>query len=90
MEIMTFIIAAVLIEGIVTYFKEIFQNKKINFWQLISLLVGVAVCLTLGFDLLPTLGIESPVPYIGNVITAFVVSRGSNYVYDFITTLNKG
>ena len=76
---------AILVEGIVEYFKLAFPRFGMS--QLIvpvTVLLGVAVCVLYGCDLLAVMGLVTPVPYVGNVLTGILVARGSNYIYDVI------
>lgn len=78
---------AVLIEAIVTYVKTFAIDKKIK-WQMIAAAVlSVGVCLAYSLDIPALVGIEGSVPYVGNVITGILISRGSNYIYDLLGLL---
>jgi hypothetical protein len=45
--------------------------------------VGLAICLAYDLDLAASLGLETPIPFVGNVITGLLVGRGSNFLNDF-------
>ena len=78
---------AVVVEGMITYFKTIAVNGKVQ-WQIIaSIVLGVAVAVVYDLDMLASLGFAASVPYIGNAITGIAVSRGSNYVFDLVGQL---
>lgn len=87
MEITSVLIMAVLIEAVVTYAKTFVIDKKIK-WQMIAAVVlSVGVCLAYSLDIPALVGIEGSVPYVGNVITGILISRGSNYIYDLLGLL---
>ncbi len=87
MQIYSILVMAVLIEAIVTYIKTFVVDKEIK-WQLIAAVVlSVIVCLLYSLDIPALVGIVTPVPYVGNVLTGILVSRGSNYIYELIKTL---
>ena len=89
MEMYTIIVMSILIEAVITYTKTLVIEKNIQ-WQIIAAVVlSVAVCLLYGLDIPALVGIKSPVPYVGSVITGILVSRGSNYIYDLIKTLTS-
>ena len=78
---------AVLIEAVVTYAKTFAIDKKIK-WQMIAAVVlSIGVCLAYSLDIPALVGIEGSVPYVGNVITGILISRGSNYIYDLFGIL---
>lgn len=44
---------------------------------------GILLCCAFKLDLLAHAGLQSPYPWIGQVITGFIVGRGANFVHDF-------
>ena len=44
---------------------------------------GILLCCAFQVDLLAYAGLQSPYPWIGQVITGFIVGRGANFVHDF-------
>jgi len=46
-------------------------------------IIGVALCIVYGADLLALIGMESIHPVIGQIITGVLVGRGANFVNDF-------
>ena len=60
--------------------------------QLGALLVALLVCLGLGgrADLFVMLNIPLEIAYVGSILTAVIISRGSNFVHDLIGALNRG
>ena len=81
------IIMSVLIEGIITYIKTMVVEKKIKWQMIASVVLSIGVCIAYGLDIPAAVGIESPVRFVGNIITGILVSRGSNYIYDLIKML---
>jgi hypothetical protein len=49
----------------------------------IAALVGIALCAVYRADLLAMLGLVSPWPWVGWVVTGFIIGRGANFVHDF-------
>ena len=75
---------AILIEGTVEYVK--LAIEKSVYWEIIVAFV-ISCVVTIGYHLdfvKALIGIEPGIPYLGNVISALVVSRGSNYVFDLV------
>lgn len=48
-----------------------------------SAIVGVVLCVAYRVDLLAILGLASPVPVVGCVLTGVLIGRGSNWLNDF-------
>lgn len=58
--------------------------------QMGALIVALLICFGLGsrIDLFIMLGIPLEVAYLGIILTAVLLSRGSNFIHDLIGTLN--
>lgn len=82
--ILAVILFSILIEGTVEYIKLSFQK------QMCKEIVGAfvfALLIAIGYKLdffEAYLGLEPIIPYLGNVLTALVMARGSNYMFDLI------
>ena len=82
--ILAVILFAILIEGTVEYIKLSFQKKmcaEIIGAFLFALVITIAYKLDFFYA---WLGLEPIIPYLGNVLTALVMARGSNYMFDLI------
>ena len=82
--ILAVILFAILIEGTVEYIKLSFQKKMCA--EIIGAFV-FAMLISIGYKLdffEAWLGLEPIIPYLGNVLTALVMARGSNYMFDLI------
>ena len=89
MEMYSIIVMSILIEAIITYTKTLVIEKNIQ-WQIIAaVILSIVICLLYGLDIPALVGIKSPVPYVGSIITGILVSRGSNYIYDLIKMLTS-
>ena len=88
-EIMGFIAAAVIVEGILSYVREIVENKKIH-WEIIgAILIGCMVSFNLNLDFFEMLGLKETYGIIGVILTGILISRGSNYVFELYDRLTK-
>lgn len=82
--ILAIILFAILIEGTVEYIKLSFQK------QMCAEIIGAfvfALLISIGYKLdffEAWLGLEPIIPFLGNVLTALVMARGSNYMFDLI------
>jgi len=87
MEMITkIIIGAVVVEAIIEYFSSTL-SKDFKPKYLLSVSFGSTFAILYGLDLLAILGLETPVPYVGMILTGILLSRGSNYISDFIKKL---
>lgn len=80
-------VLAILVEAIVEYFVVGLVGEKTYLIRYIAAAVGVALCLAYNADLFRAVGILSTVPFVGSILTGLIVSRGSNYLNDFISKI---
>ena len=71
-------------ENIVWLWKEGWKLERI-----IALVVGIAVCVLSGLDLFMLVDIPLAVPYVGSVLTGFLVTRGGNAVHDLLKLIGS-
>ena len=80
---------AIVIEAVITYAKTLFVDRKVQ-WQIAAaMLLGVGCALAFGIDLFAVAGGAAAVPYVGNILTGVLLSRGSNYMFDLMGQLTK-
>lgn len=84
-----FLLLVVFTEGIITYINNFFVSKEPKWQQVASLIVGEVMAFGYRADLLSLFGLEAVIPYLGIAMSGIVISRGSNYVFDFIKKLAK-
>ena len=87
------ILAAVLVEALVEYGKQIGKAIVGKEWktaatQLCAIAVALFICFVLNADLFVALGIKLAIPYVGIVLTGIFCSRGANYISDLIGKLH--
>jgi hypothetical protein len=71
----------VLVEGLVEHFGAPVPS---TFKPYLAALLGVALCMAYGADLPAALGFTALFPFIGQVLTGVMISRGSNYINDLL------
>lgn len=83
-KILAVIMFAILIEGTVEYVKLAIQKKMCG--EIIGAFAfAVVIAIAYKLDFIEAyMGIEPIIPYLGNVLTALVMARGSNYMFDLI------
>ncbi len=86
---------AIVVEALVEYGKSIgraFMEEggvKTAVTQLCAIGLGVVLCFACGGDLFAAVGVDFAWPWLGVVLTGVLISRGANYVSDFIGKLQK-
>ena len=78
---------AIVIEGVITYVKEIFVNKNVMWQQVLGIVLGIVVAIGYNADLFALFGLTSTIPLLGCVLTGVLLSRGSNYIFDLVKQL---
>ena len=58
-------------------------------WPVVSSVIGVAMCVAAHVDALAVLGVEIVIPFIGQIITGLLVSRGSNFLHAIWKKINS-
>ena len=89
MEFISLIFMAIIVEGLITYVKELIVDGKLQWQMLVSLAVGMLCAVMYGVDLFEMLGMHPLIPYVGCVLTGILISRGSNYIFDLIKKLRS-
>lgn len=82
--ITTIFILAAVVEALITYIVPSNQNDTPREWiKYVSAVLGVVLCVAYNADMLAILGVVTPLPYVGAVVTGLIVGRGSNFLSDF-------
>ena len=89
MNVLGITFLAVFLEGTINYIVGT-SNEGARPWvRYIALVAGVGLAIAYQIDLLAQLGLVSPIPVIGFVISGIVIGRGSNYVNDVISVFKN-
>lgn len=84
------VVAALLVEAIVTNIKPIYDKEKgWNIDIIASIILGIVVCVLAGIDLFALIGIPFIVPYVGAALTGLLISRGANVIHDILSSLGS-
>lgn len=89
MTFFSLIYVAIIVEGIITYVKNFTSGDKFKWEMLVAVLIGIIVALAYNIDLFALVGLNGTVPYVGSVLTGILISRGSNYIFDLIKSLQN-
>ena len=90
--IILIIVMAIVVEAFIEYVKTIGKAVKEGGWktavtQATAIALGVLLCFMTGGDLFVVVGITFVWPWLGVILTGIIISRGANYVSDFIKRL---
>ena len=80
---------SILIEALITYYKEFFAGGGSSWEVVVSLTLGIVVAIAYRLDLPSYFNLNSRIPYFGSILTGILISRGSNYAYNLIGKLTK-
>lgn len=69
--------------------KSFYSNRKVDINSIATAIIGVILSVLAQLDLFSLVGINFLVPYVGQVLTGFIISKGANYIFDFITKILK-
>lgn len=81
------IAVALLIEGIISYGRQVYKNKKIQWQIIVALIIALVFCYNADINFFAILGMVERYPDVGKVATAIIMSRGSNYLFEFYNQL---
>ncbi|MGG7177585.1 hypothetical protein ACQPU1_08340 [Clostridium paraputrificum] len=84
MNISIVIILALLSESVWETLKMTWQKGKISTDRIGALIISMLIVFATGLDIFKILNVEAKAPGIGMVLTAILLSRGSNFIHDLI------
>ena len=87
MNLTLFVALAVLTEGVTDYIRSLLGEKAKIPAVIITLVLGIAVCVLSKSDVFALFSIDLPYR-IGCVLSGVLLSRGSNYLHDLVEKLN--
>ena len=76
---------AIIIEATITYINQFFVNSEFCWEMFLSITLGILISIAYEIDIPKYLNLHSRIPYLSNILTGILISRGSNYIYDLIT-----
>ena len=78
---------AIMIEAIITYINQFFVSGEFCWEMLLSIIFGVFISISYEIDIPKYLNLNSRIPYLSNILTGILISRGSNYIYDLMAKI---
>lgn len=80
---------AVLIEGIITYVGQFIVDGSFSVKMLASIVLGIIIAISYDLDIPLHFNLKPKIPFIGNIVTGILLSRGSNYIFDLLSNITK-
>lgn len=94
METIAIILAlAIILEALVEIIKGMVPGTVKTpeaLWPLCSAVVGIVLCIGAQVNMLEIAGITMAIPYLGQVLTGLLISRGASFVHDVWGRINGG
>ena len=87
MEFFGLVFLAVIVEGLIAYVKMAVVDRAVQWPVVVSIVLGVLVAVVYDCDLFAVFGLSTTIPFVGNVLTGVLLSRGANYANDLLKTL---
>ena len=78
------VVISLLAESVWETLKMTWQNGKVSIDRVGSLIVSILICVGTDVDILKVLDIKENMPYLGVIMTAILISRGSNFMHDLL------
>lgn len=78
------VVISLLAESVWETLKMTWQNGKVSIDRVGSLVVSILICFGTDVDILKVLDIKENMPYLGVIMTAILISRGSNFMHDLL------
>ena len=78
---------AIIVEATITYINQFFVNGEFCYEMLLSIIFGIVISIAYEIDIPEYLNLHSRIPYLSNILTGILISRGSNYIYDLMSKI---
>ena len=78
---------AIIVEATITYINQFFVSGEFCWAMFLSIIFGIVISIAYEIDIPKYLNLNSRIPYLSNILTGIIISRGSNYIYDLITKI---
>lgn len=67
--------------------KGFYKNNKVDINSIVTAVLGIILAILAKLDIFALMGVDFIVPFVGQILTGLVISKGSNYVFDFVTKI---
>lgn len=80
---------SIIVEGIISYANQFFIDGNFSIKMLVSIILGITIAISYGLDIPSHFDFKSKIPFVGNIVTGILISRGSNYIFDLIKNISR-
>jgi hypothetical protein len=80
------IILAMISEAVWETIKMTWQNGKFSIDRAGAMATGLLLAVTTGIDIMELAGVPTKIPYLGNILTGLLISRGANFIHDILAS----
>ena len=80
---------SIIVEGIISYTNQFFIDGNFSIKMLVSIILGITIAISYGLDIPSHFDFKSKIPFVGNIVTGILISRGSNYIFDLIKNISR-
>ncbi|MGN1044285.1 MAG: hypothetical protein ACI4PR_05835 [Acutalibacteraceae bacterium] len=80
---------SVIVEGIITYLNQFIIDGNFSLKMLTSIILGVVIAISYDLDIPLHFNLKPKIPFVGNIVTGILISRGSNYIFDLLKNINQ-
>ena len=87
--IFAILVMSMTITAIVDYVKMIVVDRKVQWQVLLAIVLGILTAWAYQLNLFDILVITTKWPYISYAMTGVLMSRGANWIYDFVSQALK-
>ncbi len=88
-KIFIIFVLALISESVWETLKMVWQQGRISIDRIGAMVVSLVICIDVEMDILNLLGINTSWPFVGIMLTAILISRGSNFIHDLIVKLGQ-
>jgi len=78
------LVVAAVVEAIWETCKMLWQKGKLAVDLIGAVLLAILLCIAASVDFFEFIGIPLCIPYLGKVLSGLLISRGANFVHDFL------
>ncbi len=78
---------AIIVEATITYINQFFVSGEFCYEMLLSIVFSIIISIAYEIDIPEYLDLHSRIPYLSNILTGILISRGSNYIYDLMSKI---
>jgi len=89
MNLTNFVFVALIGEALWETSKLIWQHGKFNIDRIGAVIIGILLALFTELDLFKTIGTPLIIPFLGQVLTGLLLSRGANFMHDIIGSMDS-